>query len=103
MDVMRMVTSGNPILVIMDGQVGKAVEFLKAEPGVSSMTVKRGEIMINFDGNAAEETALLKRIVEAGLPVQSFSREKGSLESIFMQLTGRKDEKVIASSEDYEI
>jgi len=102
MDVMRMVTSGNPILIAMEGQIGKAVELLKNEPGVSSMAVRRGEIMINFSGSTAEETELLKKLVEARLPVRSFCREKGSLESIFMQLTGRKDEKVISSSEDYE-
>jgi len=102
MDVMGMVTSGNPVLIVMEGQIGKAVEFLKNEPEVSSMAVRRGEIMISFSGNHAAEALLLRKMVEAGLPVRSFCREKGSLESIFMQLTGRKDEKVIASSEDYE-
>jgi len=103
MDVMSRVNSGNPIIIAMEGQIGKTVELLKGEPRVESITVKRNEIMINFTGQQKEETALLRRLVEAGLPVRGFSREKGSLESIFMQLTGRQEERIIASSEDYEI
>ena len=103
MDVMNRVNSGNPIVIAMDGQIGKTVEFLKNEPAVDAITVKHSEIMINFTGRQAEETVLLRRMVETGLPVHSFFREKGSLESIFMQLTGKKEERVIASSDEYEI
>ena len=45
----------------------------------------------------SEEAELLKRLIEAGLPVHGFSREKGSLESIFMQLTGHGEEHTVAS------
>jgi len=103
MDVMRVVTSGNPIVIVIEGDAKAAIEFLRNEPRVSSVMVKRSELMINFLGQQSEETELLKRMIDAGLKVRSFSREKGSLESIFMQLTGRGEERVIASSEDYEI
>lgn len=101
MDVMRTVTSGNPVIICMEGQTGRAVEFLKQEQDVRSIMVKRGEIMINFGGQPEEEAELLKRMVLAGLPVRSFSREKGDLESIFMQLTGKAEERIMASSKDY--
>ena len=75
----------------------QAIRFLRDEPRVRSMAIKGNDIMINFDGGAKEEADLLKRLIEAGLPVHGFSREKGSLESIFMQLTGHGEEHTVAS------
>lgn len=103
MEVMRIVTSGSPIVIAVEGDPKPVIEYLKSEPRVSSVMVKRNELMINFRGQQSEEAELLKRMIEAGFRVRSFSREKGSLESIFMQLTGKRDEHVITSSEDYEV
>lgn len=103
MEVMKLVTSGNPIVISVNGSVNKAVQFLKTEPSVSTVTVKRNDIMINYSGRNDEEADLLRRMIEAGIPVRNFSREKSSLESIFMQLTGHGEERVAASSDDYEI
>lgn len=103
MDVMKLVTSGNPIVISVNGEVSRTVQFLKEEPLVSTVTVKRSDIMITFSGKSEDEADLLRRMVEAGLSVRNFSREKSSLESIFMQLTGHGEERVAASSDDYEI
>ncbi len=95
--VMRLVTSENPIIISVSGKITQAIQFLKMDPAVRSLTVKGNDIMINLDGGKRAETELLKRLVEADIPVRSFSREKGSLESIFMQLTGHGEEHVISS------
>lgn len=96
-NVMKLVTSENPIIISMAGKITQAIQFLKADNTVKSLTVKGSDIMINFDGSKKAEAELLKRMIEAGLPVRGFSREKGSLESIFMQLTGHGEEHVISS------
>lgn len=96
-EVMRLVTSENPIIISMAGKITQAIRFLKEDNTVRSMTVKGSDIMINFSGSKKDEAELLKRMIESGLPVRSFSREKGSLESIFMQLTGHGEEHVISS------
>ncbi len=96
-NVMKLVTSENPIIISMAGRITQAIQFLKADNTVKSLTVKGSDIMINFDGSKKAEAELLKRMIEAGLPVRGFSREKGSLESIFMQLTGHGEEHVISS------
>jgi len=97
MDVMKIVTAENPIIISMAKRTTQAIRFLRDEPRVRSMAIKGNDIMINFDGSTLEEADLLKRLVEAGLPVAGFSREKGSLESIFMQLTGHGEEHTVAS------
>ncbi len=95
-NVMKLVSSENPIIISMAGKITEAIQFLKEDSTVRSLTIKGSDIMINFDGGKKAEAELLRRMVEAGLPVRSFSREKGSLESIFMQLTGHGEEHVIS-------
>lgn len=99
-DVMNRVTAGNPIVISVDRDVTKAVKLLKEEPRTESVTVRGNDILISFSGFPDEEAVLLKKLVDAGIPVRSFARQKGSLESIFMQLTGGHD-RLIASSDDY--
>ena len=103
MEVMKTVTNGNPVVISLNGKAAQAAAFLREQPAVSSVMVKRNEIMINFTGSVEEEALLLRSMISEGFPVRSFSREKGSLESIFMQLTGHGEEHVFSSSEDYEI
>ncbi len=97
MEVMRLVTAENPIIISMAGKMTQAIRFLKTENRVKSMAIKGNDIMINFSGNAKEEAELLRKMIENGIPVKSFSREKGSLESIFMQLTGHGEEHITSS------
>ena len=97
--VMQLVSSENPIIISVSGKITQAIQFLKKDTAVRSLTVKGSDIMINFDGGKRAEAELLKRLIEAEIPVRSFSREKGSLESIFMQLTGHGEEHVIDSYE----
>lgn len=100
MEVMRMVTAQNPIVITLASKMTQAIRFLKTERAVKSMAIRGNDIMINFEGSAKQEAELLKALVQQGLPVRSFSREKGSLESIFMQLTGHGEERTVLSSEE---
>ncbi len=99
MDVMKLVTAENPIVISMAGKLTQTVKYLRQDSMVRSLAVKGSDIMVNFKGRAKDEAGLLKRLIDAGLPVRSFSREKGSLESIFMQLTGHGEEHTISNYE----
>lgn len=99
-EVMRMVTEQNPIVVTMAAKITDAIRFLKAEPDVRSLAIRGNDLMINYSGSQRREADLLRRMVEAGLPVRSFSREKGSLEAIFMQLTGHGEERTLLSFDE---
>ena len=43
---------------------------------------------------------LLQQLIDAGLLVSSFTREQGSLESLFMQITGREEERTVLKYEN---
>ena len=99
-DVMKMVTSQNPIIVTLSSKITQAIKFLKEEKNVKSMSIKGNDLLINFEGSRKNEAELLAKMIDAGLPVVSFSREKGSLESIFIQLTGHDEERTVLSYEN---
>ena len=99
-DVMKMVTSQNPIIVTLSSKITQAIKLLKEEKNVKSMSIKGNDLLINFEGSRKNEAELLAKMIDAGLPVVSFSREKGSLESIFIQLTGHEEERTVLSYEN---
>ena len=56
-------------------------------------------IRIDFSGTAKDEADLLASLVNEGVAVSGFLRERGNLESIFMKLTGGETEITVASDE----
>jgi len=43
---------------------------------------------------------LLQQLVDSGLLVSGFTREQGSLESLFMQITGKDEERTVLKYEN---
>ncbi len=72
--------------------------WLRGEPGVLSMATAGDEpssrtLQFDFDGDDAELSGLLARMIDRGLPVVSFSEERGDLEDVFLHVTrGAADE-----------
>ena len=63
-----------------------------SEPGVLSVTTGAGDLppgslRLDFSGDDAALSDLLARLVGRGLPIVSFSEEKGDLEDVFLQVT----------------
>jgi ABC-2 type transport system ATP-binding protein len=49
-----------------------------------------GKYEFAYDGEAAEAADLLKRLVQAGLPVSAFFRKKEGLEELFLKVGARE-------------
>lgn len=97
--VERIYTSKQIIITVWD-QLEKAMALLKENPLVRTMTIHEKDIMIGFTGDEQKESELLRQLIESDIPVRGFMREPGSLQTIFMQLTDHKQEKVVLSYED---
>lgn len=95
MDVMKQVTGQNPLVISMYKKTTQAIKYLKGNEKVKSLSIHGNDLVVGFDGGQSEEAGLLKEMIETGLPVRSFSRQKGSLESLFMLLTGHTKEETI--------
>ena len=100
-DILSQVNSSNPIVItLFGGGTDVALSILKSHPSVHTITVKGREIVVRFSGDEQEEAVLLQRLVDAGLLVSGFTREKGSLESLFMQITDRDEERTVLRHEN---
>jgi ABC-2 type transport system ATP-binding protein len=70
----------------------RAVAVLGGQPGVSDIVPTEDGLEVTFAGDDAATAALLRALVEAGIPVLHFARATSSLEEIFMQLTENDDQ-----------
>ena len=46
-----------------------------------------------------KKLAVIAQLIDAGVMVSGFMREKGSLETLFMQITGQEEEKAVIRHE----
>jgi ABC-2 type transport system ATP-binding protein len=89
-----------PLIIKIQKNQDRALEILKANPLVRTVSIKDREILAGFTGNALQESELLSTLTAGGVLVRSFIREPGNLEAVFMQLTNHNEEKVVLSYEN---
>lgn len=98
--IMNRVDASNPLMISLTDNLETALKILKSHPLIQTISIRDQDIMVNFTGDKQEEVSLLQRLIDADVPVRGFYRESGNLESIFMQLTGHEEEKVVLSHEN---
>ncbi len=80
---------GQDALVIGADPIAKAREIVAAVPGVGEVMIRAGALRITAGPDAAIDAAWLNtKLVEAGIGVHELRRERASLESVFLDLTG---------------
>lgn len=89
------VNSSNPLLISVFSNKEKALALLKSHPCVQTISVNDEEIKVGFIGDRQDEAMLLQQMIDADVMISGFMREKGSLESIFMQITAHDAEKAV--------
>ena len=88
-EIMSLMASANPLVISLTDKVDQAVEYLKQQPLVATLSYKDHTVRVDFKGDSEDEVRLLSQMVQIGLPVSSFSREEGSLEALFLQITSQ--------------
>ena len=92
-DVLDQVNASNLIIISVSGNLSSALTTLRADKMVKSVSIRNKDLLITYGGSDRDEAQLLKRLVEAGVNIKGFHREKGNLESLFLQLTGAREER----------
>lgn len=96
MDEMQELMSGdNPIRIKVAEEEEMALKILKESRYVDTVTVNGREFRIQFRGQAMEQVALLRQLMDANVPVIGMYREESSLKSVFMQMTDHSEEKAV--------
>jgi len=67
-----------------------AARILAEQPELSEVSIENTLITARCGGNSAAQAALLKRLIDAGLPVCRFAGREQNLEDLFMHLTEGK-------------
>ncbi|GAP62046.1 ABC-2 type transport system ATP-binding protein [Ardenticatena maritima] len=74
-------------LLAPDRDTPKALELLRQTPGVQDVFTTDDHLEIAFAGDAAQQAALLERLIHAGISVLTFGEATTDLEDLFLQLT----------------
>lgn len=98
-EILSRVNTSNPLVISVYSNGEKALSILKSHPCVQTISLRDKDICVRFAGDAQDEAMLLQQLIDSDVLVNGFTREKGSLESVFMQLTDREEERVVVSYE----
>ena len=99
-EILEQINVASPLLISVSGNRDKALNLLREHPQVETVTIREEEIAVGFSGDRKDEQALLKQLVTEGVNVYGFVRERGNLESVFMQITDHSDGEVVLIHED---
>lgn len=87
-DIMQQLSGGNRIHIRLISDMETAVRLLKEQADVIVESVRENEIIITSQRNDEQISALIGYLIQNQVILTGFYREEGSLESLFMQLTG---------------
>lgn len=77
----------NPIIIKVEDGANIAAGILKEEESVVNLTITEDdEFYVSYNGSEEEEGYLLKKLIEAGVLISSFSRRRHDLESVFIKI-----------------
>ena len=87
-DIMRQISGGKRTHIQIISGMETATRILREQVGVRIESVRENEIIVLFNGADEEISALIGHMIQNQVILAGFYREQGSLESLFMQLTG---------------
>ncbi len=87
-DIMKKISGGRRIHLRVLSDMEPALRLLREQAQVRVESVRENEVIILFDGEETRLAGLLGMLLQNQVLVTDFHREEGSLESLFMQLTG---------------
>ena len=87
-DIMQQISGGKRMHIQVASGMESAVRILKEQVGTRIESVRENEIIMLFNGADEEISALIGLMIQNQVVLTGFYREEGSLESLFMQLTG---------------
>lgn len=87
-DIMQQISGGKRIHIHVVSDMEPAVRVMKEQAGVVVESVRENEIIISHGGTDEEVCAMIASLIQNGVVLTDFHREEGSLETLFMQLTG---------------
>ncbi|MCC8150167.1 MAG: ABC transporter ATP-binding protein [Lachnospiraceae bacterium] len=86
-DIQMKAMHARPLHVRVLDRQEEAVNLLREDPDVKRVSVLEDYVVADYVGDDEKSVQLLKRLIAMGIPVESFYKEKGNLESLFLEIT----------------
>jgi len=86
-DIMRRITGKTILEITVLDNVDKTVNLLREQPLVEDISGEDHKLEVSFSGNDQDVANLLKLLINQGVSVLTFTKEEGSLEEVFMEVT----------------
>lgn len=99
-DILSQISVSSPLTISIKGSQEEALQVLRSHSKVETITIRQEDIVVNFNGDRQEEIGLLQQLIAAGTKVYGFVRERGNLESVFMEITNHEEERLVLLHED---
>lgn len=99
-DILTQINVSSPLSISVQGNQETAIRILRSHPDVETITIRQEDIVVNFTGDRQDEIMLLQQLVDADVLVYGFVRERGNLESVFMEITNHGEEGLVLIHED---
>ena len=87
-DIMNQLSGGKKIHVRVASEMEPAVRIIREHAGANVESVLENEVIISHNGSDEDICALIGSLIQNQVLLTGFYKEEGSLESLFMQLTG---------------
>ncbi len=87
-DIMNHLSGGKKIHVRVVSEMEKAVRIIREHAGANVESVLENEVIISHNGSDEDICTLIGSLIQNQVLLTGFYKEEGSLESLFMQLTG---------------
>lgn len=93
-DIMKQSKVSQPLKIEILENKELAIQLLRENPLVEKMSIREDAIILAYNGDEKEAGGLLNQLISQGVVIQNFYREKGNLETLFLEMThgagGRK-------------
>ena len=89
-DIMRQSMGIAPLHIEVVKNEDVAVKVLKESPLVEKVSIRDNMIVTTFTGDDLEIANLVKRLTDLDVGICKIFREKGNLESVFLEITGNE-------------
>ena len=86
-EVIRELTSGRRLRIMVMGRRDEALAILKALPSIRTVDMINGAIEAQYEGDEATAASILQALTAAGISVSGFSQLEGGLEDAFLKAT----------------
>lgn len=99
-EILSRINTSNPLIISVFSNKEAAMAILKSHSQVETITIREEDIVVGFSGDKQDEANLLQQLVDADVLVYGFVRERGNLESVFMQITDHEEDEVVLIHEN---